>query len=78
MDVEEKFLDLTEAHLGSRPAGADDDLTEDHGADSLDYVELSMAVEEEFNIMLGDDECSGLTKVSEWVALIQRKVGGGK
>jgi acyl carrier protein len=44
---------------------------DDLGADSLDIVEMIMAVEEEFNIQVSDDEAEGLEKVSDVVHFIE-------
>lgn len=45
---------------------------EDLGADSLDTVELVMALEEEFGIEIPDDEAEKITKVSEAVSYIEQ------
>jgi acyl carrier protein len=44
---------------------------DDLGADSLDIVEMIMAVEEEFNIQVSDDEAEGLDRVSDVVRFIE-------
>ena len=40
-------------------------LTDDLGADSLDIVEIVMAIEEEFNIEIPEREASGMITVQE-------------
>lgn len=58
-DTETRLRDLVAEHLGlvQEPHRITPDATFDSlGADSLDSVELSMAVEEEFRIALTDDE----------------------
>ena len=64
-------------HLGVEPAKIvpaatlDDDL----GADSLDCVELTMAMEEEFGIEIPDDDALGMEKtVGDWHELVAKKV----
>ena len=47
---------------------------EDLGADSLDIVELVMALEEEFDIEISDEEAEKITKVQEAVEFIQTHV----
>ena len=47
---------------------------EDLGADSLDIVELVMALEEEFDIEISDDEAEKITKVQEAVDFIQSHI----
>ncbi|MCL4811609.1 MAG: acyl carrier protein [Vicinamibacteraceae bacterium] len=50
---------------------ADASFQEDLGADSLDVVELVMALEEAFDIEIPDDEAEKITKVKEAVAYIE-------
>ena len=44
-------------------------LTEDLGADSLDIVELVMAIEDELGIRIPDDDAEKITTVEEAVAV---------
>ncbi len=46
---------------------------DDLGADSLDVVELVMAVEEEFSIEIPDEDAEKITNVSEVVNYIETK-----
>jgi acyl carrier protein len=48
---------------------------EDLGADSLDTVELVMALEEEFDVEVPDDEAEKLQAVQDVVAFITSKKG---
>jgi len=50
-------------------------LLEDLGADSLDAVELVMAIEEEFGIEVPDDEAEGLISLGHIVAYIEKAEG---
>jgi len=47
-------------------------LREDLGADSIDMVELVMAMEEDFSIAISDDATQAITTVSDAVALVDR------
>ena len=48
---------------------------DDLGADSLDIVELSMALEEEFGVSeMGEDEISAITTVGDLVNYLQNKL----
>lgn len=51
-------------------------ITEDLGADSLDAVELVMALEEEFDIEIGDEEAESLETVSDVMAHVRAKFQG--
>jgi acyl carrier protein len=47
------------------------DILEDLGADSLDVVELVMALEEEFGLEISDEDAEKLTTVQQAVAYIK-------
>ncbi|WP_186565063.1 acyl carrier protein [Lawsonibacter celer] len=49
---------------------------EDLGADSLDIVELSMAVEEEFGVEeMEEDDLSGISTVGDLINYLKNKLG---
>ncbi len=48
---------------------------EDLGADSLDLTELIMAMEEEFDIEIGDDDAQKILKVQDAISYIESKQG---
>lgn len=48
--------------------------TDDLGFDSLDIVEMSMAIEFEFDIILEDEELERINTVGELVQLVEGKV----
>ncbi|MGQ9880139.1 MAG: acyl carrier protein [Armatimonadota bacterium] len=50
---------------------------EDLGADSLDVVELIMALEEEFHIEIPDDDAEGIRTVQDAVDYIEQKLAAG-
>lgn len=47
---------------------------EDLGADSLDVVELLMAIEEEFDVEIPDEDIEGLKTIGDVVEYIQNKI----
>ena len=47
------------------------DIADDLGADSLDVVELLMAIEDEFEIQIPDDEIENLKTIGALVEYIQ-------
>ena len=51
----------------------DTSLTEDIGADSLDLVELVMALEQEFDIEIDDDQVENIKTVGDAVRYIKDK-----
>lgn len=49
--------------------------TKSLGADSLDSVEIIMTAEEEFDIVIPDDEVEACTTVGDWIKLVEGRVG---
>jgi acyl carrier protein len=72
-EVFEKLKGIIVEQLGVKESEItlDAHFADDLGADSLDIVEMIMAVEEEFNIQVSDDEAEGLEKVSDVVRFIE-------
>ena len=62
--------------LGVKPEDVTTDASfvNDLGADSLDRVELVMALEEEFDIEILDEDAEKFIKVSDVLAYIQNKL----
>lgn len=69
-----KFI-ITE-HLGAKEEEItlDSHFSDDLGADSLDVVEMIMAVEEEFNIKVSDEDAEKITTVKELIDYIKNQV----
>ena len=53
----------------------DTNIVDDLGADSLDIVELITSLEDEYGIVIADDEARGLMTVGEIVAFIEKQLG---
>ncbi|MGX9966092.1 acyl carrier protein [Roseomonas sp. F4] len=73
--LETRLLELVTEHLG-REAGEvtlDSNFEDDLGADSLDTIELAMGFEEEWGIVIMDDEIEGLETVRDALALVREK-----
>ena len=75
--IEERVKDIIVDQLGvsAEQVTLEAKFVEDLGADSLDTVELVMALEEEFDIEVPDDEAEKLQAVSDVVAFITSKKG---
>ncbi len=63
LDVEEKDVVLTASFV--------DDL----GADSLDQVELIMAMEEEFDVSISDEDAEKIATVQDAINYIKKALG---
>ncbi len=71
--ITEIFVDLL--GVAAEDVTLDARLIEDLGVDSLDAVELSLALEEQFSINVEDHEIEQLQTVSDVVRLITDKIG---
>ena len=73
MNIEEKVKSIIVEQLGVE----EDEVTpnasfaEDLGADSLDQVELVMALEEEFNLEISDEDAEKIKTVQDAINYIQ-------
>ena len=67
MSVEEKVKEIIVDQLGvdEKQVTAEGSFIDDLGADSLDTVELVMALEEEFDIEIPDDEAEKIATVQD-------------
>ena len=63
----EKIRDIIVEQLGVDEADVkpESSFTDDLGADSLDLVELIMALEEEFDIEIPDEDAEGIKTVAD-------------
>lgn len=50
-----------------------DDIKNDLGGDSLDIVEITMFVEDDFNVEFTNAECDGVTTVQSLIDLVNQK-----
>ena len=74
--IEIKVKDILSEHLGVKLERITDEahLVDDLGSDSLDAIEVSMALEEEFSIEIPDSEITEMPKVKDIVKyIIDRK-----
>jgi len=72
-EVFEKLKGIIVEQLGVKESeiSLEAHFADDLGADSLDIVEMIMAVEEEFGIQVSDEEAESLTKVKDVVKFIE-------
>lgn len=56
------------------PVRTDANFSTELGADSLDVVELVMAMEEEFSIQIPDDAAAKITNIEEAAKFIEQKL----
>ena len=75
--IEERVKKIIVEQLGvsDDQVTADASFVDDLGADSLDTVELVMALEEEFDVEIPDDEAEKITTVKEAVGFVETNAG---
>ena len=76
MSVEEKVRDIIVDQLGvdEKQVTANAAFIDDLGADSLDTVELVMALEEEFDVEIPDEDAEKITTVQEAIDFVSKNV----
>jgi len=69
----EKIIEMISQQLKADAEGItpDTNIMEDLGADSLDVVELLMALEESFGVSVPDEDVAGLKTVRDIAAYIE-------
>lgn len=75
MAVQEKITEIIVEQLGVKPEEVTPEASfvDDLGADSLDTVELVMALEEEFGIEIPDEDAEKIQTVGDAVKYIEDK-----
>ena len=75
MDTMEKVVTLLSEQLGvdKDTINAGSDVVKDLGADSIDVVQLLMAMEDEFGVMVTEDDAGNLKTVGDIVSLIDNR-----
>ncbi len=71
--IEERVTDIVVENLGleREKVQAESKFVDDLGADSLDTVELVMALEEEFDIEIPDEDAEKITTLKEATAYVE-------
>ncbi len=74
--ISEKIKGVIAEQLGVKSEEVTDQakFVDDLGADSLDTVELVMALEEEYGVEIPDEDAEKLTTVGEAIKYIEKKI----
>ena len=75
MDIFEKVKDLVAEQLDADADSIQEStsITDDLGADSLDVVDLVMAIEDEFSVEIPEDQVENIKTVGDIVKYIEDK-----
>ncbi|AKL95510.1 acyl carrier protein AcpP [Clostridium aceticum] len=77
MMVFEKVVNIIREQLGVEDSQAitkETSLMADLEADSLDAVEIIMAIEDEFGVEIADDEAEGFKNIGDIVAYVEKNL----
>ena len=76
-EIFKKVKDIVAQQLGvdANLVTLEANFANDLGADSLDTVELVMAIEEEFDIEIPDEDAENISTLNQAVAFIEQAVG---
>lgn len=76
MALEPKIKEIVAEQLGigEDEIQGDASFTQDLGADSLDFLELIMAMEEEFEIEIPDSDAEKLTTLEKLVQFLESRI----
>ena len=74
--MEEKIIDLLAKQFRIDPAtlDANTNIVEDLGADSLEIVDMLMAIEENFGVTVSDEEALTLKTVADVADFLEKKL----
>jgi acyl carrier protein len=75
MSIEQEMIDIIVEQLSveKEKVVANASFVDDLGADSLDLVELIMAMEEGFDIEIPDEDAEGITTVQDAIDYVKKK-----
>lgn len=77
-DVSERLVGVLVSELGLEEDKINDEahFEEDLDVDSLGVVELLMALEDEFDVKIPDEEAESIVTVGQAIDLVHEKLGG--
>ncbi|AXA35093.1 MAG: acyl carrier protein [Candidatus Hydrogenedentota bacterium] len=80
MSVEQKVREIVAQQLGKNvdQVTPEASFRDDLGADSLDVVELVMALEEEFGVEIPDEDAEKIQTVGQAIDYLKEKVGSSE
>ena len=76
--IEQEIIDIVGEHLSydKNKIKLKSDVVNDLGADSLDCIEIIMAVEEKYKISITDEDASDIRTVEQLINIVKEKING--
>ncbi len=74
LTIENKVIEIIKEKLKIDKVDLEDSFNDTLGADSLDKVEIVMALEEEYNIKLPDDDMDQIITVKDTIDYLYKKL----
>ena len=75
-EIEKKVLEIAKEHFNEDDISLNSSLIYDIGADSLDFIELIMKAENEFNLKLDELDFNNVDNLQEAVNVLYRIING--
>ena len=77
-NIEQEIIDVVGEHLSydKNKIQMKSDIVNDLGADSLDCVEVVMALEEKYGISITDEDAANVRTIEQLVKLVKEKKNG--
>ena len=74
MTTEERVKKIISERIEVNPIYNNHDFIDDLGADSIDQVEIIMAIEDEFSIEIPDEDSDKIKTVDDVIKYVERKI----
>ena len=77
-DIKQEIIDVVGEHLNydKNKIQMKSDIVNDLGADSLDCVEVVMALEEQYGISITDEDTANVRTIEQLIKLVEEKRNG--
>ena len=72
--IKDKIIEMVKEELLTDEIDINADLTNDYQIDSIGLIEFIMALEDEFNIEIADEELQELKSTKDVIELVESKV----
>lgn len=77
--IEKAIMEIVSEHLFGKidqPINLTDKLEDDLGADSLDRIEITMHIEDDFGIEIPDEDMDRMITIQDIIDYVEKKIKG--